>query len=127
MFAIRLDRRLAEGADPHISRALERRAHRLARSRQSIAAGIEGVVVEADAPPSGSSAAVPVQREQVLAARSELLRLAAALRNGHEPDVRAVAMASVLLTDGAGPVFAPHPDGALRELASRAASSVEAH
>jgi hypothetical protein len=127
LLSLNLDRRLADGEDPHATRALERRAHKLARSRQSLAAGIEGVVHEAEAPRSWTSAAVPVQRKQVRDARGELLRLAAALRNGHEPSVRAVAMASVLLTDGASPVFAPHPRGALRQLAFRAAYTAEAH
>jgi hypothetical protein len=42
------------------------------------------------------------------------------------PAVRGTAIVSVLLTDGSGPVFAPHPEGSLRELAFQAAFHAEA-
>ena len=47
----------------------------------------------------------------MLAARSDLLRLAAALRAEPGPPVRGIAAVSLLLTDGTGPLFAPHPAG----------------
>ena len=46
MFSLSVDRRLAEGVDPHGDRALERRSHKLARSRQSLAAAPDGTLRE---------------------------------------------------------------------------------
>jgi hypothetical protein len=50
-------------------------------------------------------------RAEVLAARRDLLR---------------IAEVSLLLTDGAGPMFTQHPPGTLREAVFRAAFHVEA-
>jgi hypothetical protein len=123
-----LDRKLAAGALPSDSRELACRAHTLAgwHARNAYADGIERVVDEAEAPPHPLGAAVPVRRDEVQAARADLLRLAAALRAEPSPPVRAVAVASLLLTDGAGPLFAEHPPGALREAAFQAAFHAEA-
>jgi hypothetical protein len=49
-----------------------------------------------------------------------------ALRSEPAPPVRWIAIVSTLLTDGAGPMFAPHPRGALDEIAFQAAFLVEA-
>ena len=123
-----LDRRLAEGANPGSRPELARRAAVLSgwRTRHALAAGIERIVAEAVAPPRAHGADVPVQRDEVLAAQAELLRLAAALRAESAAGVRGVATASLLQTDGTGPVFAPHPSGTLREAASQAAFHAEA-
>jgi hypothetical protein len=125
---IELDRRLAAGAAPNGSRELAYRAQTLAgwRTRNAYADGIERVVNEADSPPHPHGAAVPVRREEVQAARADLLRLAAALRAEPGPPVRAIAAASLLLTDGAGPLFSEHPPGTLREAAFQAAFHAEA-
>ena len=125
---LELDRRLASGTDPSASRELACRAQTLAgwRARHAYADGLERLVHEADAPPHPLSAAAPVQRDEVQAARSDLLRLAAALRAEPGPPVRAVAAASLLLTDGTGPLSAEHRPGALREAAFQAAFHAEA-
>jgi hypothetical protein len=125
---IELDRRLAAGAWPDGSRELACRARTLTgwRARHAYADGLERIVAEAEAPPHRLGSAVPVDREEVLAARTELLRLAAALRAEPSPPVRAVAAASLLLTDGAGPVFNPYPPGTLREATFQAAYYAEA-
>ena len=123
-----LDRRLAAGEAPSASPELARRATVLSRwrVRHALAASIERVVVEAVATPQAHGAEVPVEREQVLAAQRDLLRLAAALRAEPGPPVRAIATVSVLLTDGSGPVFRPHPAGTLAEIAFQAAFQAEA-
>jgi hypothetical protein len=123
-----LDRRLATGANPDASPALVRRAHVLSgwRVRRALADGLESVVIEAIAPHHEWSAAVPVQREEVLAAQADLLRLVRALRAEPAPPVRVIAAVSELLTDGAGPVFAEHPPGTLAEAAFQAAFHAEA-
>ena len=77
-----LDRRLARGADPEASRELACRAHVLRgwRVRHAFADGIERIVTEAEHPDHRYSARVPVAREEVLAARPDLMRVAEALR-----------------------------------------------
>ncbi len=124
-----LDRRLAAGEDPGCSPKLARRAQELTRrrNRRSLSEGLVRVVGDASRGPRvRRGAAIPVQREAVLEARRELLRLAAALRDEPAPDVRAIAEASLLVTDAGGPVFALHPRGALRQAALRAAFHAEA-
>jgi hypothetical protein len=125
---LELDRRLAAGANPDTSPELARRAHVLRgwRVRHHLADSLEQVIVEAVAPPRERGAAIPVQREEVLAAQRDLLRLVAALRSEPPAPVRGIAAVSVLLTDGTGPVYAPHPHGTLREAAFRAAFHAEA-
>jgi hypothetical protein len=49
-----------------------------------------------------------------------------ALRSEPAPPVRVIAAVSLLLTDGAGPMFAPHPHGTLTEAAFQAAFLAEA-
>jgi hypothetical protein len=125
---LELDARLAAGENPDGSPELARRAYDLQsrRVRQRLSDGLEVAVVEAVAPPYDHGAAVPVQRDEVLAAEHDLLRLARALRSEPAPPVRGIAAVSLLLTDGTGPLFAPHSHGTLSELAFRAAFHVEA-
>src|SRR5262245_24139198 len=110
---LQLDRQLAAGRDEHASPELERRAEvlRRARVRRGLADGLEHVVIEAESLPFEHGAAIPVQRDEVRTAEHDLLRLVRALRSAPPPPVRGIAEASLLLTDGAGPVFAPHPHG----------------
>ena len=125
---LELDTRLAAGEHPASCPELARRAERLsrARSRRRLADSLNRLVAEAAAPPQPLSPAAPVERDEVLAAAPDLRRLAAALRAEPAAPVRAVAAASLLLTDGAGPVFAPHPRGTLSEIAFQAAFHAEA-
>jgi hypothetical protein len=125
---LELDSRLAAGENPDASPELERRAQVLSgrRVRQRLADGLERVVVDAVAPAHDPGAAVPVQRDEVLAAQHDLMRLVRALRSDLAPSVRSIAAVSLLLTDGAGPVFAPQPPGTLSEAAFQAAFHAEA-
>jgi hypothetical protein len=123
-----LDRSLARGADPDTCRELACRAHVLRgwRVRHAFADGIERIVHDAEYPDPRYSARAPVAREEVLAARSDLLRAAQALRAEPPAGARGIAEVALLLTDGAGPLFTEHPAGTLREAASRAAFHLEA-
>jgi hypothetical protein len=125
---LELDRQLAAGADPDKSPELARRAHVLSnwRVRHGLADGLERVVVEAIALPHASGATVPVQHDEVMAAQPDLLRLVRALRSEPAPPLRCIAIVSLLLSDGAGPVFAPHSHGTLAEIAFQAAFLAEA-
>lgn len=125
---LELDLDLAAGVSPTSSPELARRADvlRSRRMRKRLAKGLENVMIEAIAPARGPTSAVPVRRAEVLTAQHDLLRLVEALRAESGPPVRAIAVASVLLTDGTGPVFAPYPHGTLAEVAFQAAFHAEA-
>jgi hypothetical protein len=125
---LELDTQLAAGENPSSSPELTRRAERLsgARVQRRLADSLDRVVDEAGAPPHEPGAAARVERAEVLSAARDLRRFAAALRAGPADPVRAAATASLLLTDGTGPVFAPHPPGTLREIAFQAAFHAEA-
>jgi hypothetical protein len=123
-----LDRRLAAGANEQPTPELARHAQvpRSWRVRHRLADGLEHALVEAVAPRRERAAAAPVERAAVLSAQDDLLRLVRALRSEPGPAVHGIAAVSLLLTDGGGPVFAPHPPGALREAAFQAAFHAEA-
>ena len=98
-----LDRRLAEGADPHGDRLLELRAAHLVASaaRASVANGLERVVASVDRPKSAFSAAIAVRRRPVRGARHDLMALADDLRRVPALHPRGIAMAERLITDPA--------------------------
>jgi hypothetical protein len=106
-FGADLDRRLAEGADPHGDRLLKLRARRLVTpaSRALVATGLERVVASVDKPKSPLSAAIPVRRRPVREARPDLLALANDLRRMAVPNPRGVAMAERLITDPGSPLY----------------------
>jgi hypothetical protein len=102
-----LDRRLAEGADPHGDRLLKLRAARLVMpaSRALLATGLERVVASVHKPKSPLSAAVAVRRRPVRDARHDLLTLADDLSRMAAPNPRGVAMAERLITDPGSPLY----------------------
>jgi hypothetical protein len=82
------------------------------RSRRVMADSLERAVEQAGRP-QGFSAVVPV-RGEALAARDELLALAALLRTTPDPPARALALARGLILDGTSPLFNPEAAGMLR-------------
>jgi hypothetical protein len=100
-----LDHELAGGVRPDSDRALALRAERLLKpkSRGRIAEALERLL-EDDSELAGLSSKVPVSESTVLAARPELESLAAALR-ADDCDVRGVALARLLIIDGASPLY----------------------
>ena len=100
-----LDRELAQGVDPISSSALELRAEQLVRRRARLAVRVEAVLEAAGRRPVFTAAA-PVRRAQVLVCSDDLLALARRLSDDRPVDVQGVAMASVLLSDGASPLYA---------------------
>jgi hypothetical protein len=101
-----LDRDLADGAAPESSTSRAVHADRLARpaERRQLASYLLSLEQAAVAPPVGRSR-VPMCRDRVRQARTELDALAERLSSGGPIDVRGVAMTRVLLSDGNGPVF----------------------
>ena len=117
-----LDRALARGEDPSLSRRLTQRARELCRrrTRGALAAHIERVVEDADKPPRMSSAAVPLNRRAIRALRALLLTLAWELRTEHPVRAHGVAIVRQLLRDGCSPLYGAGRLGELEEELRRA-------
>jgi hypothetical protein len=113
-----LDRALACGARG--SAQLELRAAQLVRtdSRERIADWIE-LAMTAEAGRASQSRSLALQRVSVALAHAELVWLVAALRTTADPSPQAVAMALELVSDDAGPLYAPPTTTALQTTARR--------
>jgi hypothetical protein len=104
-----LDERLAQGAGVTDSPDLARRAAQLLseRMRRRLASWLERTLEEAERPHVRRTAALPLDREAIRIARPELLSLARDLAAVNEPvEVRGVARAHLLLSDGTSPLYA---------------------
>jgi hypothetical protein len=105
-FGFSLDSKLANGCDPESSRLLATRAHlivTLAKRRELVENWLD-LLVWAREPYGLLSPSVPLVRNRVIDAQEEIQELAGALL-APMPTSRGVAMASVLLSDGAGPIY----------------------
>jgi hypothetical protein len=121
-----LDHELAADTDPIGDPILAQRAAKLTApaSRHRLADGLRALVERADRPPQWS-AAVPVARQAVLAERDHLLELAQPLDAPGPVGVRGVAAASVLLTDGRSPVWAPGDVASIADAVEAALIGIE--
>jgi len=124
----RLTASLAAGQDPASNPELGLRARQLTamRHRVAIARALEETVASAEDPRVRMSAAAPLARREVRAARSSLRRLAAALREDGEVSPRGVALAERLLTDGSGPLYVERTNDALWRAATGATEALGA-
>ena len=105
-----LDRRLAAGAKPDESDDLHRRADQLRSSlhRRELAAALLTLVEKAQGGTPAISAAAPIDRRSILAARSDLIALALDLgATNLEASPRGIALVQRLLCEGASPVYTP--------------------
>ena len=113
-----LDRRLAAGAKPDESEDLTRRADQL-RSilhRRELAAALLTLVEKAEGPTPAISAAVPIDRRSILAARSDMIALALDLGAADlEATPQGIALVQRLLCEGASPVYTPLGPAALTQ------------
>jgi hypothetical protein len=73
------------------------------------------------------SAKVPLAREDVLAARTELLRLAARLREPARVSPRGVALTRALLMEPDSPLYRPEGRGSVWALAHGASEALDEH
>jgi hypothetical protein len=126
----RLDRMLAEGADPAQSAELALRAAQLTSDahRRSLADGFDEVLSIAEGHgPHRRCAAPPIAHHDVRASRAALLQLSRALR--YDPAVRpsGVARAKRLLTDGNGPLYVESADDALWHALRGATAALDGH
>jgi len=98
--APRLDRALAEGADPASEPDLLVRARHVTswRTRRRVARALQ----ELERGPG-----VPVRRDQVREARDLLGELTTALLSRERVSPRGVVLARRIVTDGCGPLYAP--------------------
>jgi hypothetical protein len=122
-----LDRQLAAGAPPESSAALTLRARALLRpaGRKRIARGLRGLVRHAQRPP-GVPAGVPLARRQLLDAAPLINRLADRLDDAGPVHVRGVALASLLITDGAGPLYSCDRSRGVGDAVEKALDAVSA-
>lgn len=101
-----LDRQLAEGVDPMQSDELSLRLGQLGsgRIRARLACGLRGAVEFADRPRELLSPPL-VRRSEVRASREVLLELAGRIGTDGPLGVKGLALASLLLGDGASPLY----------------------
>src|SRR5712691_322994 len=114
--AARLDRQLADGVPPQANATLAARAMRLTAMeyRRDLAASLRGILAAASrvlpvaAHPSAPVARqprVPVSQVRISQLASELAELAGRLLEPEPVPVQGVAMVSLLLADGLGPLY----------------------
>jgi hypothetical protein len=106
----RLDVELAKGADPNGETLRARRARQLTseETRQRIAASLERLLAEADEAPRPFSSKVPIARAQIRDCRWDIEGLVERLKAPTYICPQAVAMANLLIHDGAGPLYGNH-------------------
>ena len=107
LLAPSLDRHLAEGEAPESTVLLAARAQMLVapETRQALAEGWQDVLTQAHQPTVVGSRRVPVNRDSVIACEADMKAMVDALVVPLPVPARGAAMASWLLSDGAGPVY----------------------
>jgi hypothetical protein len=120
-----LDRQLAAGAPPESTAALTLRAQRLLRpqERKRMAQVLRDLVRHVERSPS---IALPLARRHVLDAAPLFHRLAHRLDGAEPVDVRGVAIARLLITDGTGPLYSSRSSRELAEAVEDALHAVPA-
>ena len=106
-FGSQLDRHLAAGRSPESARLLAARAQDLVSpvTRQELADSWEHLLDRARRAPAPTLGRMALHRDRIVAAEPEVREIAACLRTPLPVAAAGVAAASVLLTDGAGPVY----------------------
>ncbi len=101
-----LDRQLATGCPPGSSRILAIRAERILSpaGRRELARNWDHVLDLSRRPPVPRTPRGPLCRSRIAAAEGDVREMLAVLTGGRPIAARGAAMASVLLTDGTGPV-----------------------
>jgi hypothetical protein len=121
-----LDRELAAGAPPGWSWPLEARARYITAAvpRRRLALGWERLLLVARRPSSCPTIRPPLCRDRILAAEPGILEMSRALSHAGIEAAAGVAAASLLLRDGAGPLYNRHSttdlDDAVRQIVTLA-------
>jgi hypothetical protein len=123
----RLDRRLAAGGSPDSSRLLAARAQHLvsAATREAQAHCWEHLLNKASRTPPPGDSVMTLCRDRVIAAEPEIRELIAHLRTALPVAARGAAAASVLLKDGAGPVYSRRAPTDLRDALRQATAHLD--
>ena len=102
-----LDRRLAEGTHPWMSRELALRARQLTSPRRlsGFARELESLVADARQGKHDPLACVPLRDSEIMVAADELLALAADLASADRCSARTAALVSFLLRDPCSPLY----------------------
>lgn len=122
-----LDRELAAGNDPNSGTVRHERARELVgeKTRRQFAAGLERLLAEADSGPRGFTSKVPIARAAIHDSRGDLETIVERLKAPAYISPQGVAMASLLLTDGASPCYGKDPASS-QELRRALEAAVEA-
>jgi hypothetical protein len=107
----RLDHELVSGADPNLDPLRHERARQLVGEgwRRRCAASLELLLAEADSPARPLNPKVPIARAAVRDSRWRLDTVIERLRAPAYISPQGVAMITVLLADGAGPLYGTAP------------------
>jgi hypothetical protein len=113
-----LDRELASGRHPEAGRLLAVRAVQLVSpsTRAALAHHWQGLLVHAHRPPVARDPRHPLCRDRIVAAEGAVRAMLAALSASGPVPARGVAMARLLLSDGAGPLYNRHCAADLHEI-----------
>lgn len=114
---------LARGDPPDWRFAWRARHLTNARTRRRLATGLERAVEAAARPRQAITAAVPLQRDAVLASRPELLALADRLRAPEPVYAQGVALVSELLGNADSPLYQSGAD--LRSAVAAATAALD--
>jgi len=124
-----LDRELAAGAPLGWCRSLEVRARHItsAEQRRRLARDWEHLLGVARRPADTRTARLPLCRDRVLAAEPEILEMSFALSLAGIEAAAGVAAASLLLRDGAGPIYNRRCATDLVDAVRRILTSIDGH
>jgi hypothetical protein len=102
-----LDRQLASGLAPESNRLAAARAETLVSlsMRQSLAQNWRDLSAQAASVPTARDPRVPLCRDRIIAAESDILAMLRALSTSLPVPAQGVAVANWLLSDGAGPLY----------------------
>jgi len=109
----KVDRQLASGADPKSDLVRQARAQQLVGQeiRRKLAASLERLLAAAYAGPRPFTSKVPIARAAIRDSRWDLDTIVERLRAPGHISPQGVAMITVLLCDGAGPLYGNSPTG----------------
>jgi hypothetical protein len=126
--ATQLDRALAAGTSPEASASLAVRAAQLTSTgfRHDLAASLRRILMAAGEPawPAARTVRVPLRTARVSQAASLLAELASRLLEAGPVPARGVAMVTLMLADGTGPLYREASGGDLAATAARASAAL---
>jgi hypothetical protein len=104
---VELDEQLAAGAQPSAGSLLHDRAEQLSSvgARARLAASLAEMLSEARRPSPAHGAGLPLRRREIRNCDEDIIALIRRLEDDSAVDVQGVAMVTLLLTDGASPLY----------------------